>query len=201
MSPLPIFRTGLPYPVVVTNFSASKFSKKELVATKDVFSRVFFLPAFSTFYPGKIILSRVCWSQIDDLLLRVGYPVTLDMLPYHLGVSYVYDVSTKKPTYATSHGCFIARKRDKLRSKLLYFRLPSGAFKYFTDKTYAYLGGLTNYSKEEFFFGSWGVKWKLRKTIHVRGVAKNPVDHPNGGRAKAKQPERSPWGWVAKLQR
>jgi len=25
-------------------------------------------------------------------------------------------------------------------------------------------------------------------------VAKNPVDHPNGGRTKAKQPERSPWG-------
>jgi len=26
----------------------------------------------------------------------------------------------------------------------------------------------------------------------VRGVAKNPVDHPNGGRTKAKQPELSP---------
>ena len=30
--------------------------------------------------------------------------------------------------------------------------------------------------------------------IAVRGVAKNPVDHPNGGRTKAKQPELSPWG-------
>ncbi len=26
----------------------------------------------------------------------------------------------------------------------------------------------------------------------------NPVDHPNGGRTKAKQPEKTPWGWVAK---
>jgi ribosomal protein L2 len=26
----------------------------------------------------------------------------------------------------------------------------------------------------------------------------NPVDHPNGGRTKAKQTELSPWGWVAK---
>jgi len=26
----------------------------------------------------------------------------------------------------------------------------------------------------------------------VRGVAKNPVDHPQGGRTKAKQPELSP---------
>jgi ribosomal protein L2 len=26
----------------------------------------------------------------------------------------------------------------------------------------------------------------------------NPVDHPNGGRAKTVQPEKSPWNWVAK---
>jgi large subunit ribosomal protein L2 len=32
----------------------------------------------------------------------------------------------------------------------------------------------------------------------VRGVAQNPVDHPNGGRTKTNKPERSPWGWVAK---
>lgn len=37
-----------------------------------------------------------------------------------------------------------------------------------------------------------------KKKITVRGVAKNPVDHPNGGRTKAKQPELSPWGWIAK---
>ena len=29
-------------------------------------------------------------------------------------------------------------------------------------------------------------------------MAMNPVDHPNGGRTKAKQPEKSPWGWIAK---
>lgn len=28
----------------------------------------------------------------------------------------------------------------------------------------------------------------------VRGVAQNPVDHPNGGRTKTNKPERSPWG-------
>ena len=31
-----------------------------------------------------------------------------------------------------------------------------------------------------------------KKLLTVRGVAKNPVDHPNGGRTKAKQPELSP---------
>jgi len=32
----------------------------------------------------------------------------------------------------------------------------------------------------------------------VRGVAMNPVDHPNGGRTKTNQPEKSVWGWIAK---
>jgi ribosomal protein L2 len=29
----------------------------------------------------------------------------------------------------------------------------------------------------------------------------NPVDHPNGGRTKTVQPERSPWNWVAKQKK
>ena len=28
----------------------------------------------------------------------------------------------------------------------------------------------------------------------VRGVAMNPVDHPNGGRTKTNKPEKSIWG-------
>jgi large subunit ribosomal protein L2 len=28
----------------------------------------------------------------------------------------------------------------------------------------------------------------------VRGVAMNPVDHPNGGRTKSFSGEKSPWG-------
>lgn len=36
------------------------------------------------------------------------------------------------------------------------------------------------------------------KKSKVRGVARNPVDHPHGGRTKTNQPEVSIWGWVAK---
>lgn len=35
-------------------------------------------------------------------------------------------------------------------------------------------------------------------TSKVRGVAKNPVDHPNGGRAKTKGSFKTPWGSIAK---
>jgi large subunit ribosomal protein L2 len=39
---------------------------------------------------------------------------------------------------------------------------------------------------------------KKKKIISVRGVAMNPVDHPNGGRSNTKQPLKNPWGKIAK---
>ena len=42
-------------------------------------------------------------------------------------------------------------------------------------------------------FKTWGV------TSRVRGIAKNPVDHPNGGRANTKGSFRTPWGKIAKF--
>lgn len=39
---------------------------------------------------------------------------------------------------------------------------------------------------------------QYKKVLKVRGVAMNPVDHPNGGRANTKQPLKNPWGRIAK---
>lgn len=39
---------------------------------------------------------------------------------------------------------------------------------------------------------------KKGKIISVRGIAMNPIDHPNGGRANTRRPMRNPWGKVAK---
>jgi large subunit ribosomal protein L2 len=37
------------------------------------------------------------------------------------------------------------------------------------------------------------LKFKGKKPKN-RGVARNPVDHPHGGRTKTNSPEVSPWG-------
>lgn len=48
----------------------------------------------------------------------------------------------------------------------------------------------------------WGQRIKMQKfsgvSLHVRGIAKNPVDHPNGGRANTKGSFKTPWGFWAK---
>ena len=48
------------------------------------------------------------------------------------------------------------------------------------------------------YFGKAGVNILKGKKPKVRGVARNPVDHPHGGRTKTNQPEVSIWGWIAK---
>ena len=44
---------------------------------------------------------------------------------------------------------------------------------------------------------SVGIK-KRRQVLSVRGIAMNPVGHPNGGRSNTKRPLRNPWGKAAK---
>ena len=46
--------------------------------------------------------------------------------------------------------------------------------------------------------GKAGIMYNIGKKPKVRGVARNPVDHPHGGRTKTNQPEVSVWGWIAK---
>lgn len=36
------------------------------------------------------------------------------------------------------------------------------------------------------------------KSVKTRSIAKNPVDHPNGGRTPGKSPKKTPWGLIAK---
>jgi large subunit ribosomal protein L2 len=42
--------------------------------------------------------------------------------------------------------------------------------------------------------GKAGTRLLIGKKPKVRGVARNPVDHPHGGRTKTNQPEVSIWG-------
>lgn len=72
--------------------------------------------------------------------------------------------------------------------------LPSTQTYFFFKTTRCFIGKNTNFFNNKFIEGKWGFSLHKSKTLTVRGVAMNPVDHPNGGRTKAKQPEKSPWG-------
>ncbi|MDD4933380.1 MAG: 50S ribosomal protein L2 [Methylacidiphilaceae bacterium] len=83
-------------------------------------------------------------------------------------------------------------------------RLPSGEVRRIVESCYATIGQVSNADHFNVSLGKAGrTRWMGRRP-HVRGVAMNPVDHPNGGgQGKSKggggrQQLKSPWGKLAK---
>lgn len=83
-------------------------------------------------------------------------------------------------------------------------RLPSGEIRRVSEECYATVGQVGNTEHENVILGKAG---RTRHRGHrgiTRGMARNPVDHPNGGgQGKSKggggwQQLVSPWGFVAK---
>ena len=83
-------------------------------------------------------------------------------------------------------------------------RLPSGEIRRVNEDCYATIGAVGNSEHENRVLGKAGRARHLGRRPITRGVARNPVDHPNGGGAgKSKsgggwQQLTSPWGLLAK---
>jgi large subunit ribosomal protein L2 len=83
-------------------------------------------------------------------------------------------------------------------------RLPSGEIRKFHEDCYATIGQVGNTEHENVILGKAGRSRHRGIRGITRGMARNPVDHPNGGgQGKSKggggwQPLMSPWGKIAK---
>ena len=83
-------------------------------------------------------------------------------------------------------------------------RLPSGEIRKVNEDCYATIGQVGNTEHENVILGKAGRSRHRGIRGINRGVARNPVDHPNGGGAgKSKsgggwQQLTSPWGKIAK---
>jgi len=76
--------------------------------------------------------------------------------------------------------------------------LPSKNIKIISGWSFVVLGRNSQIEYKYRILGKAGIGKKLGKKSKSRGVARNPVDHPHGGRTKTNQPEVSIWGWIAK---
>jgi large subunit ribosomal protein L2 len=83
-------------------------------------------------------------------------------------------------------------------------KLPSGEIRRVHESCYATIGQVGNLDHENISLGKAGRRRHLGRRPITRGVAQNPVDHPNGGgQGKSKggggwQQLTSPWGLLAK---
>lgn len=91
-----------------------------------------------------------------------------------------------------------------LDAKYAQIKLPSGEIRVVLNSCYATIGRVSNPDHENILLGKAGRSRWLGIRPQTRGMAMNPIDHPNGGgegRSKSgggRQHPRSPWGQLAK---
>lgn len=140
---------------------------------------------------GSIILLQKNHKLITSLLTNnffISKLFNIDILSlpfFFLKIKTTFKTFTiNNNLYSSSYNSFTT-VLSKSKSKALV-RLPSG-------KTTVLL-----YNTCLFINNTNDVKLKAVKNVIVRGIAKNPVDHPNGGNSNVKQPFKTPWSFIAK---
>jgi large subunit ribosomal protein L2 len=101
-------------------------------------------------------------------------------------------------TYALSNGTYCQILDHFYDYNLIKITLPSKQIKILSGWNFVILGKNSQVDYKYNRVGKAGVNYIFGKKPKVRGVARNPVDHPHGGRTKTNQPEVSIWGWIAK---
>ena len=102
--------------------------------------------------------------------------------------------------YVRSAGCFAKITKFDRENHVSLVKLPSGVRKFFSTYSVLAMGPSALKLKRKTantksgFWRSYGLKPK------VRGVARNPVDHPHGGRTKSIKYPRTPWGKTTKFK-
>lgn len=184
---------NLNYINVVTAYSYNKKPYQVMLNLKSLYNTNLLSPGVEFLVPGKKVFNltkNLTFKNISFL----GSQIILGDVPHYLNICYIMNNYNNKLTYAKSSGMFGLKLKAKKTVKLVLIKLPSSVTYLFVKTVRCFLGKNSNFFNNKFIEGKWGFSIHNSKSIVVRGVAKNPVDHPNGGRTKAKQPEKSPWG-------
>nr|YP_009547910.1 ribosomal protein L2 [Bremia lactucae]AZL92962.1 ribosomal protein L2 [Bremia lactucae] len=132
--------------------------------------------------------------------LKIGNALPLRNIP--IG-SLIHNISL----YPQSKGKLIrsagtsAQLIQKIDDKYAKIRLNSGELKLVLLTCYATLGVVSNVNHKTIKLGKAGRSRWLNRRPSVRGVAKNPVDHPHGGgegKTSGGRPSVTPWGKITK---
>ncbi len=181
-------------PFVVRFISFFRFPSRDLLMSVNIFGALAVYNQAELSFAGTIISPQTPGLK----KLQTNQFIKLRDIPINLPVSNIFNKANTKTTFARSSGQQGFKKKIEKKNKLLCVSLPSTNLMYLPSQTWCVLGFSSNLLLNTIYHGMWGSSATWKKKLVVRGVAKNPVDHPNGGRTKSKQPELSPWGWIAK---
>lgn len=116
----------------------------------------------------------------------------LTQLPKNQAVCLLELKPLKGIQYSRSTGTHATILKMDTRTSTGLVKLPSKVKKVFSIFSIASLGNVALKENKKYKNNSAGYQSRYGRKALTRGVAKNPVDHPHGGRAKAIKYQRTP---------
>jgi large subunit ribosomal protein L2 len=150
--------------------------------------------------PGFFVKILIKPTQFS-VAYRIGYTL---LLKYLIPNTIVFNVETLPLTggrYCRAAGTFAEILVIDDLTNLVLVQLPTNDKIWIYAYCFATLGRASNDEHLLSVIGKAGLNRNTNKRPTVRGVAKNPVDHPHGGRTKTNSPELTPWHKTAKKNR
>jgi large subunit ribosomal protein L2 len=135
----------------------------------------------------------------EDVEIRAGNVMPLGKIPLGTMIHNVELKRGKGAQIARGAGTFaqlVAKEGD-----YGHVRLPSGEVRLVRLECFATVGQVGNLEHENISYGKAGKTRWLGRRSRVRGVAKNPVDHPMGGgegKSSGGRHPCTPWGKITK---
>jgi large subunit ribosomal protein L2 len=144
--------------------------------------------------PAKLMVGDVVMSG-SEAEIRPGNALPIGQIPLGTQVHNIEIQIGKGGQLVKSAGGFAQLMAKE--GKYATIKLPSGEMRMVLQTCKASIGQIGNVEHENITLGKAGRKRMLGKRPHVRGVAKNPVDHPMGGgegRSSGGRHPCTPWG-------
>ena len=152
--------------------------------------------------PSKLKLGTFLFTTmvISNFYLKyvIGCCVLIRYLTYTSVFFNIEMTLGKGGKYSRSAGTFCTLIYLDFDKDTARIQLPSGAVKTISIYSLTTIGRASNKTHNRERFVKAGYSRRLGVRPVVRGVARNPVDHPHGGRTKTNSPEVTPWNKIAK---
>ena len=184
---------------LILNINKKKNKHRSAICViKNILGNYSIIPYLFGFVPGFV---QKNFNLNNSAVGMFGHLIFLKFIKNLIIISNIILSKDNFPKYVTSPGTRAVVHRKNLYDNNIIITLPSKKKKLIYNSDRAFIGTNGFYKLKKIYKAKAGFNKNNGKNIIVRGVAKNPVDHPNGGRTKVNKPEKSPWGWIAKCSK
>lgn len=158
---------------------------------------VTFYTITSNFHRWFFLFRSGCWRKTRKFRSTFWYGPLIRFPKLSLVHSIEVD-SNKGSQFVRSMGAKCVYFLIDMVKRTAVMKLPSKETKTMPVDNHVSLGLITRTEKKRHFNTKCGFYIQNGKKPITRGVARNPVDHPHGGRTKSVKNQLTPWGFTTK---